>query len=208
VESFVDETGNAKARRMNSSKHRHARWLVVLVMLSSAALAACGGPGSPNVANNGAATTTTSTGNGVADSSSALPFSRCMRTQGVSNYPDPSSSGAIPKESPEQLGVSNSKLQSASHACAHLLPNGGAGPNQSQIEQEKALGLKFAQCMRSHGVGLPDPGSNGRIPDPASVGINQGSPKFQTANQACRRYRPPYMPSNSAYNAYVRSPGS
>ena len=72
----------------------------------------------------------------------------------------------------------------------------------------KALGLRYARCMRSHGVpNLPDPGSDGRIPDPESVGINQGSPKFEAANQACGKYRPPYMPSNSAYNAYARTHG-
>jgi hypothetical protein len=62
--------------------------------------------------------------------------------------------------------------------------------------------------MRRHGVpNLPDPGSDGRIPDPATVGINQGSPKFKAANQACGKYRPPYMPSNSAYDAYARTHG-
>ena len=45
------------------------------------------------------------------------------------------------------------------------------------------------------------------IPDPASVGIDQGAPKFQAANQACGKYRPPYMPSNAAYNAYARTHG-
>jgi hypothetical protein len=46
-----------------------------------------------------------------------------------------------------------------------------------------------------------------RIPDPAAGGIDQGSPKFQAANQACGKYRPPYMPSNAEYNAYVRTHG-
>jgi hypothetical protein len=88
-----------------------------------------------------------------------------------------------------------------------LLPNGGNGPSQAQLQHVKELGLEFAHCMRSHGVPLPDPDGSGRIPDPASVGINQGSPKFQSANNACATYRPPYMPSNAQYNAYVRSSG-
>jgi hypothetical protein len=66
--------------------------------------------------------------------------------------------------------------------------------------------LAFSHCMRSNGVpNFPDPDSSGRIPDPATVGINQGSPTFQAANQACGKYRPPYMPSNSAYDAYART---
>jgi hypothetical protein len=131
-----------------------------------------------------------------------------MRSSGVTNYPDPNSSGAIPKESSQQLGVTSSKFQSAQSACQHLLPNGGNGPNQAEVQQVKAQGLRFAQCMRTHGVALPDPGSDGQIPDPASVGLNQGSPSFEAANQACGKYRPPYMPSNAQYNEYAQSHGS
>ena len=130
-----------------------------------------------------------------------------MRVNGVPNFPEPSNSGAIPKESTQQLGVSDAEFQSAEHACQHLLPNGGNGPDQAELAYVKSLGLKFAHCMRVHGVALPDPGSDGRIPDPATVGINQGSPKFQSANQACGKYRPPYMPSNAEYNAYARTQG-
>jgi hypothetical protein len=126
---------------------------------------------------------------------------------GVGNFPDPNSSGSIPKESPSELGVSDSRYRAAVNACEHLLPHGGSGESQAQIAYVKALSLKFAQCMRRHGVPLPDPDSTGRIPDPATVGINQGSPKFEAGNQACGKYRPPYMPSNAQYNAYVSSQG-
>jgi hypothetical protein len=142
-----------------------------------------------------------------AEQTGELAFARCMRSHGVSNYPDPTSSGLV-KQSLQQLGVSGARFQSASSGCNHLLPNGGSGPSPAQIQRVRALALAFAQCVRSRGVpGFPDPGSDGRIPDPASVGINQGSPKFEAANQACRRYRPPYIPSNAAYNAYARAHG-
>jgi hypothetical protein len=138
--------------------------------------------------------------------SGPLAFSQCMRTNGVSNFPDPGGGSAIPKESVQQLGVTDSRFQSAQRACQHLLPNGGRPPNQAQLQQEKAQGLSYARCVRAHGVpSFPDPDSSGRIPDPATVGIDQGSPKFQAANQACGKYRPPYMPSNSAYDAYART---
>jgi hypothetical protein len=140
----------------------------------------------------------------------AVSFARCMRTHRVPNWPDPSSAGAFDKSklTTEQLGAGPSQVQSAQTACQHLLPNGGRGPNAAQLQQSKAQGLAFARCMRSHGVSnFPDPGSDGRIPDPASVGLDQGSPKFQAGNQACGKYRPPYMPSNSAYDAYARTHG-
>jgi len=126
-----------------------------------------------------------------------------MRSNGVLKFPDPDS-GEIPKESPQQLGVSVSRFEAAQSACRHLLPNGGSGPTPAQVAQARANALKFSQCVRKHGVtNFPDPGSDGRIPDPATVGIDQGSPQFQAANQACRMYRPPYLPSNAAYDSYA-----
>jgi hypothetical protein len=172
--------------------------------------AACGGSKGGQVAQLGSTTTpnTSNPSGGTSHQNGPLGFSRCMRSNGVANYPDPNHSGQLAKESPQQLGVASSQFQSAQSACQHLLPNGGSGPNAVQLQQVKAQGLRFSQCVRSHGVPhFPDPGSDGRIPDPATVGINQGSPKFEAANQACRKYRPPYMPSNAAYNAYARTHG-
>jgi hypothetical protein len=131
-----------------------------------------------------------------------------MRSSGVPNYPDPSSGGELVKESLQQLGVSSSRFQAAQSACAHLLPNGGSGPTAARKQQVRAQALRFAQCMRAHGVtNFPDPASDGRIPDPVTVGIDQGSPKFEAGNQACRKDRPPYMPSNAAYNEYAMTHG-
>ena len=135
-----------------------------------------------------------------------LAFSGCMRSNGVSSYPDPVGNGSPPKQSVQQLGVSSSRFASAEHDCRHLLPNGGRPPSPAQQQLVTANALRFSRCVRDHGVpGFPDPGSDGRIPDPATVGINQGSPKFQTANRACGQFRPAYMPSNAAYNAYART---
>jgi hypothetical protein len=172
--------------------------------------AACGGSKGGQVPRLGS-TTTPNTSNPSAASApenAAIAFSRCMRANGVSHYSDPNSSGQLVKESPQQLGVSSSQFQSAERACRHLLPNGGSGPDAAQEQQVKAQALRFSRCVRSHGVpNFPDPGSDGRIPDPATVGIDQGSPAFQAANQACRADRPPYMPSNAAYNSYAGTHG-
>jgi hypothetical protein len=158
-------------------------------------MAACGG-GSP--------------ANDVAQPTGAVAFASCMRSHGVPNWPDPNSSGVFDKSklSSRQLGASSSRVQAAQGVCQHLLPNGGSGPSPAQVQQVKAQALAFSRCVRSHGLpNFPDPTSDGRIPDPASVGIDQGSPKFQAANQACRRYRPPYMPSNATYDAYAETHG-
>ena len=175
------------------------------------AAAGCAGSAPSHVA--GLRTTATQAGSSSPIATAApvqsngwLAFSRCMRSRGVPSYPDPDSSGTPPKKSLEQLGVTNSQFQSAQTSCGHLLPNGGRSPDQAERQRVKAESLQFAQCVRAHGVSsFPDPGSDGRIPDPAIVGIDQGSPRFEAANRACGRYRPPYMPSNSAYNAWART---
>jgi hypothetical protein len=142
----------------------------------------------------------------AAQRSFAVAFAGCMRTNGVSKYPDPTRGGRLAKESLEQLGVTSSQFVSATNACRHLLPNGVGAPSATQQEAVKALGLHFSRCVRAHGLpNFPDPAGDGGKPDPAGVGIDQGSPKFRAANRACAAYRPPYMPSNAAYAAWARS---
>lgn len=207
VNCSTGERRPATARYRRIAGEWRSGGLLVLAVAVSLAFSACGTPDS-SVANVGSTTTTpASSGTGASTSSSAVALSRCMRSHGIPNYPDPNSSGVTPKQSPQQLGVSDGRFSSAHGACQHLLPNGGNGPSQAAIRHVTELGLEFARCMRSHGVPLPDPDSSGRIPDPSSVGVNQGSPKFQSANNACAKYRPPYMPSNAQYNAYVQANG-
>ena len=108
---------------------------------------------------------------GSATSSSAVAYSHCMRSHGVPNFPDPSSSGLVPKADPQELGVSSSQLQAAQRACQHLYPtNGGAiraslmqceetGDCPQAMVQRVMNGMRMlTRCMRSHGVpNWPDP---------------------------------------------------
>jgi hypothetical protein len=192
---------------------RRVRPVAVAVTVVLALLAAgCGGSPGNHVAR--LATTTTQTASASSPSGGgsnrdwALSYAGCLRAHGVASWPDPNSAGVFDKSklTLQQLGVSGSRLQAAQATCRHLLPNGGQPPGQARQAQIRAQTLAFARCIRSHGVpNFPDPGSDGRLPDPASEGIDQGSPKFQAANQACGKYRPPYFPSNSAYDAWARA---
>jgi hypothetical protein len=153
----------------------------------------------------GAPSTTTATTHVGSTGTQQLDFAACMRAHGVPNFPDPESSGQFNKSTLARLAASDSQFPSASHSCQHLLPQ----PSVAQQRQQTVQALEFSECMRRHGVTkFPDPASDGRIPDPATFGIDQGSPQFQQANQACGNYRPPYMPSNAAYNADARANGS
>ncbi|HZO49328.1 MAG TPA: hypothetical protein VFB26_04200, partial [Gaiellaceae bacterium] len=127
-------------------------------------------------------------GGGGSSHDRALAYAGCLRRSGVPNWPDPTSSGAFDKTklTPQQLGASASRISAAETACRGLSPNGGRTPDQAQRARVAAQARSFSRCVRAHGVpGFPDPGSDGRIPDPATVGVDQGSPRFQSANRAC-----------------------
>ena len=123
----------------------------------------------------------------------ALAYSHCMRSHGVLNFPDPNSSGTIPKISPQQLGVSSTVFLAAQNHCRYLLPNGGSGPSQTQVQQIMSGMLKFAHCMRSHGVSnWPDPViDGGGNPEFYLNGrINQNSPQIKTKINGCLHWIP------------------
>ena len=123
----------------------------------------------------------------------ALAYSRCMRAHGVLKFPDPNSSGAIPKVGLQQLGVSSTVFQAAQSACQHLLPNSG---QSSQAWDQMALNAlwNFARCVRSHGVpnwpdplAESDPGQPGTPGFPRNTpGVNQNAPQVKNVLQKCQ----------------------
>jgi hypothetical protein len=128
--------------------------------------------------------------NSRSPNSQMLAFSRCMRSHGVPDFPDPNSSGRLPKNQLTQLTASNPKFPAAHRACEHLLPNGGQ-PTQAQVQQAWNDMRDFARCMRSHGVpNWPDPAPTSQqdqrpffhLPD----SIDPNAPQITTKIRACQ----------------------
>lgn len=128
----------------------------------------------------------------------------CMRSHGVPNFPDPSSSGGYRLTAQGTLegaggsvDINSTAAQAAYGDCRHLLPG---GPSLAQLEQDvqqaaqaqasaqaQALPeeLKYSQCMRSHGV--PNFPSPGQAKAPAgSSPVNVNSPQFLAATKTCQ----------------------
>ena len=171
---------------MKPSTARTAAGIIAAVGLALLT-AACGG--NPSATASGGS----SNAGGSARSQPAVAFSGCMRSHGVPNFPDPSSSGGVPKETAQQLGVSSSQLQAAQHACQHLLPNtGNIDDNPAALHQWWSQMLHFARCMHSHGVpNWPDPSPY--PPDPvrptfnlhaAGIGFHLGAQPGNIVNSA------------------------
>ena len=143
--------------------------------------------------------TTTSAGaaSGGTTSSSAryqarLNLAKCLRAHGV-NVPDPSPNGGSAGGGGGgafRTARSSPNFQSAMQACAQYrrqaTPGGNLSPAQrAQFQQDL---VKFAQCMRSHNINIPDPTTSAgggfgilrQIPS-----SERNSPAFRTALQAC-----------------------
>jgi hypothetical protein len=120
-----------------------------------------------------------------------------MRTHGVPNFPDPVQSGngrvglQIRGGPGSGLDPKSPAFQSAQQACKKLLPNGGTPGKVSAGDKQQFL--RFAACMRTHGVpNFPDPtfsegGARIQIGGP---GVSPSSPAFKAAQQSCRAYSP------------------
>lgn len=81
----------------------------------------------------------------------------------------------------------------AAVSCAVALTACGATgkPNPGSSSNGGPKGVKFADCMRSHGVpNFPDPSAGGPIQISPSSGVNPQSPAFQSAQNACSKFMP------------------
>jgi hypothetical protein len=161
--------------------------VTVAGVMVCAVLAACGSTGRPSGTATGAA-------NGASgDKTRDFEFSECMRSHGVTNFPDPRLGGGI--QIPTNLDPQSPAFRHAQHACKQFLPNKGAPPATSASERTAALTL--ARCMRSHGVPqFPDPAfgaprNAGRVlvmPGMAFAipsSVDPKSPAFKQAAKAC-----------------------
>jgi hypothetical protein len=188
----------------------------LLALLVVATVAACGGDdGGTDVATLGeqtddssdAADDSTSDGSGEAMTDAEredamLEFTECMREHGV-EMPDPEVRGgggggfAITNEvnGPEDA----EEFEAAQEACGDILDDAFGDRPQLSPEEEAEMRdnmLAFAECMRDHGIDMPDPefssGEGGfTVRAEAAPGADGGGPRpddpeFEEAQEACQ----------------------
>jgi len=150
--------------------------------------AACGGSPGPGVANIGP---TSSASPSASGQGSALAYSRCMRAHGITKFPDPDSHGNLGLNAGPGTGIdpNSPQYKAADQACKHLMP----APNSSQAAQDRPALLRYARCMRAHGVtDFPDPKPGGGLEIKGSPGgdLDPNNPIYKAANRACTHYMP------------------
>lgn len=173
---------------MNAHSPRRARVAAVITVAATALLTACDLLTACGSTSSGGSPT------GGSTASKLVAYSQCMRSHGVPDYPGPDSGGQMPKiTSGQQVGVSDTLLTRAQGTCQNLWPYQG----QTQTQQRQTLtdDIKFAQCMRSHGLpDFPDPtDSDGHVQFVFSAsrnGIDPHSPQILAKARQCLHVLP------------------
>jgi hypothetical protein len=156
---------------------RPALALAIVGVLGLTLLAsACGGSSAAKVAH---ADTTTGSNPSAADDPNA--YSKCMRSHGVGNFPDPDSNNILKTQG---IDRNSPTFQAAARACKSLAPTPAPPAMQAQLQAQM---LAFAKCMRSHGVpAFPDPQVEHGVPQIPAGQIDPNSPIVKAAMVACR----------------------
>jgi hypothetical protein len=147
------------------SRLRHDGCIAAVLLCLATFAAACAG--SPS----------TSTGSAPSN----LTYAQCMRAHGVLNFPDPTGTGQFVLTG---IDTHSAQFQAAVAACKARYGSATSGQNTNAPTD----GLKFARCMRAHGVAnFPDPSANGQN----SASVSQGAGQtpvflFQRALTTCR----------------------
>jgi hypothetical protein len=185
-----DDAVSRRMLRTRPSRVTFAAIALGVVLLT----AACSGPATTAQANSPAAQPAPAAGSSSSPGGSPqLQFAECMRSNGVTDFPDPDSNGqfALPDNTGD-LNPTSPVNQKAQEACQHFLGSDEHG-TPAQEAQDGAKLLSYAKCMRSHGItNFPDPF---RHPDGGygflyTNQVDQSSPAFLAANQACRNLLP------------------
>jgi hypothetical protein len=115
-------------------------------------------------------------------------FAGCMRSHGIP-VPDPNSHGQVEgSEALKQRYENTPQGQQALSACRNYLKGVVPERTAAQTQAFREAQLKFARCMRAHGIPLADPAPSGDLQVPANV--DKTSPQAQRALEACRQAAP------------------
>jgi hypothetical protein len=142
-----DDINHGVPQRRTGLPRRLRGGLAAAVAGTAVLAAACGG--------SAAGTDTFAPG---ATYAQTLAFAKCMRANGVPNFPNPDRQGNFNPANPQVQAMDRNALMQ----CRSVLPNAGTGLTLQQIQQitqqNLASAVKAAHCMRAHGItNFPDP---------------------------------------------------
>lgn len=119
----------------------------------------------------------------------AVAYSQCIRSHGVSNFPDPvqTPSGGYGYRT-AGIDPNSAGFQGALQACK-ALPSPWSSTGQQLSAAQQQAWLNWAQCIRAHGLpDFPDPTFSGS--EVQDSGVGSSSPQLQQAIDTCTSQRP------------------
>jgi hypothetical protein len=175
----------------------------LLAAIALLATACTGRSNSASVARLSGAATTASTRSSSAAASDlatqALVFARCLRANGLPNWPDPLSNGTFDKSKLQATGYGTAQIRAVEDGpCKSILPTAAPStPNSQTITtQQQQDYINAVACMRSHGfTNFPDPTfSNGHVTLVPPAGVDTNSTQFTSAQHICQQLIPAGLP--------------
>jgi hypothetical protein len=140
-------------------------------------------------ASGGSGTATTTTSGQQAAAAVWRELVRCARANGMPNLPDPQIDSNGRANFPNGTPDPPASVRRACQSIYDRLPSSARGEQERPPADMQAL-LRFARCMREHGVAdFPDPDAEGNFRAPAGA-TNPKTPGFQRAMEACRQLNP------------------
>jgi hypothetical protein len=124
-----------------------------------------------------------------------LDFARCMRANHI-DMPDPyhrPGHSGLTLSLPEGV-TAMAAYRTCEHYLARIIATKEAGARAETATVRVSL-VRYAQCMRAHGIPMLDPTLDGELSlgdvPGISSGVGRDTPQFRSADTGCRRLLPP-----------------
>jgi hypothetical protein len=168
-------------------------WTALAIALAGLVLASCGG--SSNTSSTATASAAASPpGAGASGGGRFAALRECLAKNGITlprRTPGQGRGGVLPGGAGAArrlpAGVTRAQFEAAVKKCGGL-PRGGSlgGARRLNNPAFTAALAKFAACMRSGGVKLPEPNTSGKGPVFNTTGVDTNSPQFRSARAKCQ----------------------
>ena len=162
---------------------------LAMVALISLISAGCGANAATENGSTATASTSATAGNSgtgpnkkLTARDKAVKFAKCIRAHGVSDFPDPNAKNDF------EYGVSVTPAvwKQATTACKDLQPPGTLSSKRTPKQQSASL--RFAQCIRDHGVkDFPDPVNGEPVVDTYKIPSSNRPGGMTVLNAAMKR---------------------
>jgi hypothetical protein len=173
-----DHTGRGRRRQWPAGP-QHAGALAAAIAGTALLVAACGGGDPPGSAKP----------DGHRAFRKEVAYVKCMRSHGLPSFPDPLGDGIFDITVANRADFSGPAYASANGGCAHLE---GTPATAAQLHRSVTEALRYAACMRAHGIASFHASASGDhvLMGFQGSGAQANSTQFLIAQRVCQPLLP------------------